>query len=236
MNKAKTIAVICAMNKEVQAIIALIGEVTLIELEGFLFYEGIFKNRRIIVCECGIGKVNAAITTTLIIREFRPDYVINSGVAGGYDKSLKTLDIVVGEQMFYYDVDVTFDSFNLRYGQMQGEPFLFPSDQKLINILKENTIDAEINFGMIMTADCFQTNRNYLDNLTNQYFSDLKILAVDMESASIAHVCHKLKVPCIVIRSISDVVGVNQEQVYDNFLERACHNSSVAVRLLLEKI
>ncbi len=236
MNKPKTIAIICAMSKEVQTVMELLGEVTLIEVEGILFYQGKYLNHRIILCQCGIGKVNAAITTTLLIREFKPDYLINSGVAGGYDCSLKTLDVVVGSQMFYYDVDVTFNSFNLRYGQMQDEPFLFSSDENLVKILSDNKIKINVKVGLIATADSFQTNRSYLDDLVKKYFGDLTILAVDMESTAIAHVCHKLKVPFVIIRSISDVVGVNQEQVYDNFLERACHNSSLVVQELLEKV
>lgn len=234
MKKTKCIAIICALNKEVEAVIQMLGEVTLIEIDGFLFYEGNFNGKKIILCECGIGKVNAAILTTLIIREFKPDYLINSGVAGGYNRNLKPLDVVIGQRMFYYDVQLEPGRTDIRYGQLQGEPFIFPSSDELIEILKAS--DDKLKVGDIATADCFQTNRAYMDELVEKYFSDLNILAVDMESTAVAHVCYKFKIPFVVIRSISDVIGVNQEQVYDNFLERACHNSSAAVRVLLEKI
>lgn len=236
MKDNKCIAIICAMNKEVQAIISLLGEVTLIEIDHNLFYVGKYNNKKIVLCECGIGKVNSAIITTLMIKEFKPYYLINCGVAGGYEKTLKTLDVVVGTEMLYYDVDVTFGMPDLRFGQMQGEPFTFSSDKNLINIIKNANLPIKVKFGHIITADCFQTNRAYLDSLHKKYFKDINILAVDMESTSISHTCYKFKVPFIIIRSISDVVGVDQEQTYDNFLERACHNSSVVVKELLEKI
>lgn len=236
MKDNKCIAIICAMNKEVQAIINILGEVTLLEIDSHLFYVGKYQNKKIVVCESGIGKVNAAIITTLMIKEFKPTYLINSGVAGGYDKGLKTLDVVIGDKMLYYDVDVTFGMPSLRFGQMQGEPFTFSSDKKLIDIIKTANLPINIKIGQIITADCFQTDRVYLDSLKNKYFNDLDILAVDMESTSIAHTCYKFKIPFIIIRSISDVVGINQEQTYDNFLERACHNSSIVTQKLLEKI
>lgn len=236
MKDSKCIAIICAMNKEVQAIINILGEVTLIEIDSNLFYVGNYQDKKIVVCECGIGKVNSAILTTLMIREFKPVCLINSGVAGGYEKTLKTLDVVIGSEMLYYDVDVTFGMNDLRYGQMQGEPFTFKSDDKLISYIENENLPVNIKVGHIITGDCFQTNRTYLDSLIEKYFNDINILAVDMESTSIAHTCYKFNVPFIIIRSISDVVGVDQEQTYDNFLERACHNSSVVVKKLLEKI
>lgn len=236
MKKQKPIAIICAMNVEVKQMIYKLGEVTLIEIGNKFFYKGFYREREIIVAKCGIGKVNASITTTILIREFDPEYIINCGVAGGYAQHLKTCDVVVADKLFYYDVDVTFNETDIKYGQIPDENPFFTCSSLLIEMLTEEKNDLHLEVGSIMTSDQFATDRSYLDKIVSQYFSDENMLAVDMESTSIAQTANCFNIPIIIIRSISDVVGISQEQTYDNFLERACHNASVIVSILLEKL
>lgn len=224
------------MNKEVQAILSLLKEVLLLEIGGKLLYKGEYLENEVIVAQAGIGKVNASIITTTIINEFSPKVIINSGVAGGYAKELQPLDVVIADKLYYYDFDATFGEDDLRYGQVPGEEFFFETAENLRQILIEADLKINYHIGGIITADKFATNRQDLETIVNKYFVNENILAVDMESASIAHTAHSFKIPFIIVRSISDIIGLNQEQIYYDFLERACQNASLIVSSLLEKI
>lgn len=232
MNK---IAVICAMQVELDAIKKLLSNLEEITIGPRTFYKGTFNSKEIILVKCGIGKVNAAITTTLLINEFKPSLIINCGVAGGYSTKLKPLDVVIGNNIFYYDVDCTFGELNMAYGQVQDEPARFNCSKVLIDLLNKENIDCNYFVGAIMTADQFATDRAYLSGLIDKHFSDVEVFAVDMESASIAHTANQYKTDVVIVRSISDVVGLSQDESYPNFLERACHNASTIVKFLLER-
>jgi adenosylhomocysteine nucleosidase len=105
MNK---IAVICAMQVELDAIKKLLSNLEEITIGPRTFYKGIFEDKEIVIVKCGIGKVNAAITTTLLINEFKPSLIINCGVAGGYSSKLKPLDVVIGNNIFFHSLSALY--------------------------------------------------------------------------------------------------------------------------------
>ncbi len=231
----KKIAVICAMQVELDAIKNLLSNLEEVNVGPRTFFKGHFNEKEIILAKCGIGKVNAAITTALLINEFKPGLIINCGVAGGYSTKLKPLDVVIGNSIFYYDVDCTFGELNMAYGQVQDEPARFNCSKPLIDLLKNEKIECNYYVGAIMTADQFATDRTYLSDIIEKHFSDVEVFAVDMESASIAHTANQFETDVVIIRSISDVVGVSQDESYPNFLERACYNASTIVKFLIER-
>lgn len=232
----KKIAVICAMQVELDAIKNLLSDLEEVNIGPRVFFKGIFNEKEIILVKCGIGKVNAAITTALLINEFKPSLIINCGVAGGYSTKLKPLDVVIGNKIFYYDVDCTFGELSMSYGQVQDEPAKFNCSKVLIDLLNKEDIDCNYYIGAIMTADQFATDRAYLSGIIEKHFSDVEVFAVDMESAAIAHTANQFKTDVVIVRSISDVVGVEQDETYPNFLERACYNASTIVSFLLSKV
>lgn len=103
----KTYGIIVAMEKEITLLRSKIDDIKVHQLCHLKFYEGIFENNKVIFAIAGIGKVNAGITTILLIEHFNPDVIINTGIAGGYQKDLKPLDIVVADKVVYSDVDIT---------------------------------------------------------------------------------------------------------------------------------
>lgn len=230
------VAIIGAMTKEVLALIDLLDDQKKTTIGERTFYEGLINNVEVVIAIAGIGKVNASITTTLICNHYHPNQIINLGVAGGVNSSLKALDIVIGTKIGYHDVDLTIDG--VERGQLPDLPRFFASDNYLVKILKNLQMeDRNIWTGTILTGDQFITNHNYLKTLIDQSFKTNNVMAVDMESAAIAHVAYTFKVPFIVIRSISDVIGAtDQINDYSNFVHEACVNATIVTKHLLSQI
>ncbi len=182
------------------------------------------------VVKAGIGKVNAARTTTELILGQRPDCIINSGVAGGIDNTLKIGDFVLANQVAYHDVWC--GEGNLR-GQVQGCPQRFCSDSGLLSCARTLSVgSAGIHEGLICTGDQFLTTIEE-DQAVKRLYPDA--LACDMESASVAQTCYHYGVPFLAFRAISDVVTpqCNHQQAYDGFWNDLKDNSFILLKQLL---
>lgn len=230
------IAIIGAMTKEVVALIDLMDHHSSTIIGGRTFFEGKINDFEVVVTVAGIGKVNASITTTLICEYYHPSLIINVGVAGGLRSTLNPLDIVIGTKVGYHDLDLT--THGALRGQLPDLPRFFTSDERLVNSLENFHLkNRKILTGTILTGDQFITNLDYFKDLIKQYFEEEKIYGVDMESAAIAHVAYTFKIPFIVIRSISDVIGSNDQlNDYDNFVEEACVNATAVTKQILSQI
>lgn len=222
-----TIGIIVAMEKEMALLKEKIGHIVEEEIMNQSFYIGEFAKKKIIFTTSGIGKVNAAVTTILMIEHFQVDLIVNSGIAGGYSDFLKPLDMIIANKIVYSDVDMTSPVIgSLPYGQMEGSPIYFLPSFSLCKI--ENT-----HFGTILSGDQFVDNYEKTAELVNKHFSDYDIIAVDMESASIAHVCTKYQIAFLVIRSISDIIGHSSDMDYNLF---SCLASNQSCNIVLEII
>ena len=228
--KHKIIAIICAMDIELEGYKKLIKNNSIEQIVGHEFLVGDYLDNKLVITKCGIGKVNAAAITLLLIEHYNPDLIINSGIAGGYAKSLKTLDVVVAEKVVYSDVDMTTDAFtDLRYGQLQDLPLTFKSNEEVLNKVRNLKLSNNIYFGTIMTGDQFVTDYKKTDNIVSAHFSDLNVLACDMESCAIAHICYLTKTAFIIVRSISDIIGSTNEFDYLSFSTKAVEKVSKKV-------
>lgn len=230
----KIIGIICAMDLEMITITKKIDNLTKEKILNYEFQIGDYLDNKIVIVKCGIGKVNAGIVSLLLIEHYNPDLVINSGIAGGYHRDLKPLDIVIAEKAIYSDVDMTTDAFtDLRYGQLQDLPLYFESDNRIISYLKSK---QNLFFGSIMTGDQFVTDFAKTDQIVKKYFLDLNIIACDMESCAVAHCCYLTKTPFIVVRSISDIIGSTNSLDYQMFAPIAANNSANLVELIIKEI
>lgn len=168
---------------------------------------GLWNNGRheVRLLQCGIGKVNAAVGTTDMIKDFQPQFVLSTGLAGGVASTVDRWDAVVAERTAYHDV---FCGMGNEYGQVQGQPLFFRSDAGFVETamsVANKVMDGQkVHKGLICTGDQFITNREALDKIAS-VFPD--VLACDMESAAIAHVCHIKNVPFLSLRIISDTPG-----------------------------
>lgn len=214
------IGVITAMSVEHDQIAQLLTDKKEYNKGTFIYIEGKIKNNSIILMKCGIGKVNSAAGTTEMIHLFHPDCIISTGVAGGIDKCLQIMDVVVSDRIVYHDV---WCGEGNEYGQIQDLPLYFEGNKTLVEATKSIKSKASIHHGLICSGDKFITNRNELDEIKKNFPLGL---AVDMESASIAQVCYLYKVPFISFRIISDTPGAeNHWEQYTNFWGEIADNS-----------
>ena len=191
---------------------------------GFTFYTGNLNNVEIVLLQSGIGKVNAAIGAALMIDNFQPDFVINTGAAGGFPSDLKVGDIVISQKVIHHDMDCTV--FGYKMGQVPGMPASFDANEKLIGLADKSIhllTDLTTKKGTIVTGDQFMNNPEATQRIKN-IFPDAD--AVEMEGAAIAQTCYQFQTPFVVIRSISDIAGQENAMQYEEFVETAAVNSA----------
>jgi len=219
------IGIIGAMDEEVALLKERMNRIKEMEIAGSRFYEGKLEGMDVVLSQSGIGKVNAAVGTTLLIDRYQPDYVINTGSAGGFDKNLEVGDVVISTEIRHHDVDVT--AFEYEYGQVPQMPPAFIPDPFLVDMAesaaKAGFGSGHVTKGLIATGDSFLSDPVRVAFIKEQ-FPALK--AGEMEAAAIAQVCHQFAVPFVIIRSLSDIAGKDANISFDQFLETAAKNSA----------
>lgn len=215
-----TIGIIAAMQEEmneIKKIMNNIQEKTIYELK---FYEGTIDNKNIVLVESGVGKVNAARTTQVLIDNYKIDAVINVGSAGSANQELQIGDIVIGKTLVQHDFDIT--AFGHPKGYISNVGEKIKSDENLIKSMEqtiENLQNKEfkIKIGTIASGDIFCTEPKMKEKIRDKFNAD----AIEMEGAAIAQVCKLDNVPVLVIRSISDSPNGNNNITFEQYLETA---------------
>lgn len=226
-------AIIGAMDEEIAFVRSRLQKVTQKSLHSFIFYEGIYAHHSVVLVKSGIGKVMAAILVTLLHQHYSLKGIINIGTAGGLAKHLTPLDIVVAQKIAYHDVDVRGFASNYHYGQLAGGfPLYFQADSKFLETLQPLIKGKGFYQGLLLSGDSFVADAKIMDQIIQHYFNEEDVLAVDMESGSIAQTCYVFQIPWVIIRSISDLVGANQQHL--TFAEYVSKSSERAGELLLQ--
>lgn len=211
-------------------------------VDGITFTTGRIGRQRVVVAETGIGKVNAAMTTALLLDHFRPRRVLFTGIAGGTNPDLQPGDIVIASRTIHHDYQsITFDqkptnqTRNGVSGQMN--PAYFPADSLLL--LQAQAVARTVTFepipmttrppsvvtGTVVTGDQFISSAQKVTQLRQDFGAD----ATEMEGAAVAQVCYQLGVPLLVIRSLSDRADDNARRDMLSFYETAARNSAKLV-------
>ena len=195
---------------------------------------GRLGDNEIVLWQCGIGKVNAAVGTMRLVQEHHPDAIISTGLAGGIDPLMQVMDVLAATQAVYHDVDCG-AGLGCQRGQVQGLPVRFDADPQLLDHALKVQTNSTLRTGLICTGDQFITDRERQNDI-KRHFPDG--LACDMESAAIAQTCYLLKVPFLSLRVISDTPGRtdNHQQQWDDFLASMCDRSFHFVKKLLETL
>ena len=196
------------------------------------FITGKIEGQNCVIVQSGIGKVNSARITQMMIDNFDIEYIMNLGSAGALNPMLKIGDIVIGDELVQHDFDIT--AFGHAKGYITGVGDRVYSDKYLIEKFEnaiENLEDRnyEIKTGTIASGDVFCTEIE----MKNQIYANFKADCVEMEGAAIAQVSYLNNVPFIVIRSISDTPNGNNAITFDQFVELA---SKRCARILKEVI
>lgn len=221
------IGIIVAMSKELALLTPLLGDSKTTEIDGYKYITGKIGCHDVVAMECGIGKVNAAIGTLTLLNNFKLDLVLSTGVAGGADKSVNVMDVVVADRIAYHDV---WCGPGTTPGQSAGNPLYFTSSKSVSALLPAS---SSVKHGLLCSGDMFIDSIQQVDTIKSK-FPDA--LAVDMESAAIAHVCHRKGVEFFCMRVISDSPGAGHDNAvqYDNFWEDAPkHTFSLVHQLLM---
>ena len=195
--------------------------------------KGKINSKKVIVVKCGVGKVNAARTTQILIDNFKISKIINIGAAGGINPELKIQDIVIGEKIVQYDFDTT-SAGDYEKGEIQGIGKFIRSDYELINICKkvlEKRVDNSIKvvIGTIATADIFCSDPEIAKEVREEFGAE----CVEIEGAAIAQVCFLDKIPFLVIRGISDTPNGNNEMDYYTYCHIAAKHAAEFLQDLL---
>lgn len=228
------IGIIGAMPEELSHILGLLFHQKQRVIQQKTFYEGQIHGQDVVVVLAGIGKVNAALTTTVMLSNYDCDEVINIGVAGGQNGVTQEA-IVIGETIVHHDVDVTaFGTY--KFGQVPNDEAFYTAGKDLVVRAKKAVEELAYDYkvGMIASGDQFVYNKERLLNINSTYDN---IYAIEMEAAAIAQVCTYFNTPFVIVRSISDVIGEeNQHLSFDDFLEKAALKASLFLERYIEHI
>ncbi|MDR1473451.1 MAG: 5'-methylthioadenosine/adenosylhomocysteine nucleosidase [Lactobacillales bacterium] len=225
------IGIIGAMEEEVKVIKQTLKNPQGWTRAGILFHQGTIENHEVILVQSGIGKVQSAITATLLIHEFKVEAIINTGSAGGIGSNLSVGDVVLSEKTAYFDVDVT--GFNYDYGQLPGQPLYFKASKYLLFSMQQaaEKMNYSVNSGLIVTGDSFVNNPDKITYIKKHFPN---ALAIEMEGAAIAQVAHQFGIGCLIVRAISDTADEKATINFNKFIIKAGEKSAKMVLKFLE--
>lgn len=220
-------------------------------IQNLHFTRGTLNGKNVVLAQTGIGKVNAAITTTLMIEHFKPGVIIFSGIAGGIDTTLAPGDIVIATEVAYHDYGTLTDtgmvngpSRNAVNGQLN--PLSFVCDPNLVakavtatgkltleKVTRENgAVTPSIKKGVIVTGDVFVSSEAVTARLRNK----LNAVATEMEGAAIAQTCYQQHIPFLIIRSLSDKANNKARKDMMSFYEIAARNAATLVMAIVAEL
>ena len=220
MNTKSRIGIIGAMDSEIEHLASRLENKTMTEAGGYAFHSGILCGKQVVILKSGVGKVNAARGTQLLIDRFSPDAILNTGIAGAASPDLHVGDAVIASGLVQHDFDVTAFGYAQGYlctGADQDKPTVFMPDNTLTDrltaaagqILEKTKVKGSV----IATGDAFVADvrkRKYIQ-------SQFNAAAVEMESAAIAQTASCASVPFAVLRVISDNADGNAAEISDQF-------------------
>lgn len=227
------IGIIAAMEQEVNILVDKLKDKTVNTVANQTFYNGIIDKVEVVLVQSGIGKVNAAIATTLLIEKYNAEVVINTGSAGGIGNELKVGDLVVSTELSYNDADARI--FGYDFGQVPQMPSRYKADSDLINKISKAADKMEwlINKGLIVTGDSFIANSDKISDIKGNF---PEALVTEMEGTAVAQTCYQFGVPVIVVRALSDTSDEKASVSFEEFIEHAGKKSAEMVLNFLKDL
>jgi len=223
------IGIICAMQIEADGIIALCENVKTITHAKMKFTLGTLHGKDVCIVVCGVGKVNAAMCALMLIEKYKPDIVLNSGVAGSLSPIVGIGDIVVATKSVEHDMNGT--ALGDKQGEItfpDGNMMFFECDEQASTLLAaicKEIPDTKVAQGIIASGDIFVSDRKQRFKINDRFGA----LACEMEGAAIGHVCVRCEVPYGIIRAISDDLDENKGMDFVKFCELASKKTVAAV-------
>lgn len=220
----RKIGIIGAMEEEVSILKDRMKNIEVSNIASMEFCEGTLEGKPVVIVRSGIGKVNAAICTQILVDRYHVDAVINTGVAGSLRNEIDIADIVLSTDALQHDVDVT--GFGYELGVIpRMETSVFTADSELIDkakIVCEREIpEVGVHTGRIVSGDQFISDGKKKEWLTEKFNG----FCTEMEGAAIAQAAYLNHIPFLIIRAISDKADHSAEMAYSEFEEIAIRNT-----------
>lgn len=221
---ARKIGLIGAMDEELALLLQHVQNQAKQTYADSDFITGTYFGQEVVICKSGIGKVNAAINTQILIDRFEVDNIIFTGVAGAAEPSLNIGDIVISSSCQQHDMDVTALGYEVGITPDQAVSD-FPADPELIKLAEQSCLDVEQDFkyvvAKVLSGDQFIADKGIVNKLHETFHG----ACVEMEGAAVAQVCHRNKVPYVVIRAMSDKADGSAHMNYPDFVVIAADRS-----------
>ncbi len=247
---ASPVAILGAFDEEVAILEGQLVNPKTHTIERIQFLTGTLNEQDVVIARTGVGKVNAAMTATLLIEHFQPNGVVFTGVAGGLNPDLQIGDIVIAQKTAQHDLgrleSTEIENTSVR-NPINGNrnPVFFPADPELLQIAETALGDIELNpfqtpqgqrypriiKGTVVTGDVFVASDAKKTTLHKNLGAD----AVEMEGAAVAQVCWQHNIPCLVIRSLSDNAGPNASEDFKKYYKIAARNSAALVSRIVSQ-
>ena len=227
------IGIICALDIELEGIKALMENPETMKKAGLEFTSGKIFGKDVAVLASGRGKVNSAVGVQILIDLFKPDVVINSGIAGSLSKDLLIGDIVVSSDCVEHDINCT--ALDEPRGQIwfsDEKRIGIPADKETCDRLVEccQNLGSQVRVGRIASGDLFVVYRRQREIIALEFDA----LCCDMEGGAVGHVCYMNKVPFVILRSISDDFKFNKPENYEEFKHLATSRTIKALKKFIQ--
>ncbi|MED7819510.1 MULTISPECIES: 5'-methylthioadenosine/adenosylhomocysteine nucleosidase [unclassified Francisella] len=227
----KKIAILGAMEIEIQPILAKLDSYETVEYANNRYYLAAYKDKELIIAYSKIGKVFSSLTATIMVEHFGAEVLLFTGVAGGL-QDLKVGDMIAATATVQHDVDIT--AFGYPYGKIPISEVQIKTSSFILDHAKEVAKDLGLNLhtGIIATGDQFVSSVERKDFVVKEF--DAK--AIEMEGGSVNLVCNEMNVPSLILRSISDTADGDATEDFDEFAKNAAQKSANFVLNLVEKL
>ena len=227
------IAIIGAMDAEIDEYLLYMNELKERRWNSFTFYEGEMHSKPVVLVKSGIGKVFAAMITQHLIDHYKPSRILFTGVAGALNPDYEIGDVVISTDCIQHDMDVSalgFERGRIPYTELK----VFTADENLVETALSAEVNHPLHSGRILTGDQFFTRKELLDHayLTEELKGD----AIEMEGAAVGQVCALNNLPFLIVRTISDKANDEASVNFNEFLPEVAKNSFAIVDHILSKL
>ena len=215
------LGIIGAMQVEVEILLGAMENKKAMEKAGRTFYEGTLKGLPVVVVQCGVGKVNAAMCTQILCDLFDVTHLVNTGIAGSLCADLDIGDLVVSSDAMYHDMDAV--HFGYAFGRVPGmDVVAFPADETMIRCAyaaAEAVNPGHTQIGRVASGDQFVAEKIVKEKI----IANTQGLCTEMEGAAIAQTAYRNGLPFVILRAISDKADDSAEMDYPTFERIAAH-------------
>lgn len=230
---SEVIGLIGAMDEEIQLLLESMEDKETVVKAGIRYYSGNISGNSVVLCKSGVGKVNAAVTTQILIDTFMVSQVLFTGVAGALHPELNIGDIVISSECIQHDIDVTALGYPRGVIPYQETSF-FKADPTLMLLAEKacHDLGQKHLIGKVLSGDQFISDAETVITLRNT----MDGACVEMEGAAVAQVCHMNTTPFVIIRSMSDKSDGSADVNFKQFTVESSQRSHRILEHMLKYI